>query len=189
MTILIIGLFLFGGSHLFSVLLAPVRNRLSAWLGEARYKGIYSLVSAIGFGMMFWGYALTRGNGEMLYTPLANAKHATMLLVLVGFIFIAASSGKSYLKLWLQNPFSVGVCLWSVGHLIANAKTAVVLIYITLLIVASMDIVNSMARGNRPIFEPNIKSDFTAVVSGLAIYALALFVFHPYVLGVKIAGN
>ena len=188
MTILIIGLFLFGGSHLFSAVLAPVRNRLSAWFGEARYKAIYSIIAVTGLGMMFWGYARMRDGGEMLYTPLANAKHATMLLVLVGFIFIAASYGKGYLRLWLQNPFSVGVGLWSVGHLIANGKTPVVLIYITLLIVASMDIVNNMARGNRPIFEPNARSDVIAVLAGLAVYVLALLVFHPYVLGVKISG-
>jgi uncharacterized membrane protein len=98
MTILIIGIFLFGGSHLFSILLAPMRNRLSAWLGEGRYQGIYSVVSIVGFGMMFWGYGLTRDSSEMLYAPIANARHVTMLLVLIGFVFMAAAYGKSYLK-------------------------------------------------------------------------------------------
>lgn len=188
MTILIIGLFLFGGSHLFSVVLASIRNRLSAWLGEWRYKGIYSMTSATGLGMMFWGYALTRDNGEMLYVPASGARQLTMLLVLIGFIFMAAAYGKSYLKYWLQNPFSVGVCLWSIGHLIANGKTAVVLIYLTFLVIAALDIVNNMMRGNRSLYEPNAKSDVDAVLAGLAVYALMLLVFHPYVLGVKVLG-
>jgi uncharacterized membrane protein len=188
MTILIIGIFLFGGSHLFSILLAPMRNRLSAWLGEARYKGIYSIVSIVGFGMMFWGYGLLRDNGDSFYVPSLYMRHITMILVLFGFIFMAASYGKSYLKFWSQNPFSIGVCLWAIGHLIANGKTPVVLIYLTLLAIAAADIVNSMARGNRPMFEPNAKSDVTAILVGLAVYALMLFVFHPYVLGVKISG-
>ena len=186
MTILIIGIFLFGGTHLFSVVLAPMRNRLAAWAGEARYKGVYSIISVVGLGMMFWGYGLTRDNGEMFYMPAANARHMTMFLVLVGFIFMAAAYGKSYLKYWLQNPFSVGVCLWSIGHLIANGKIAVVLIYLTFLVVAVLDIVNNMVRGNRPIFEPTAKSDFVAVLAGLAVYVLMLFVFHPYVLGVRV---
>jgi uncharacterized membrane protein len=188
MTLLIIGIFLFGGSHLFSVLLAPVRNRLKAWLGEARFKGLYSLVSAVGLGMMFWGYALTRDNGEMLYIPLPGAKHITMLLVLLGFICMSAPYGKGYIRNWLQNPFSIGICLWSVGHLIANGKTPVVLIYLTFLVVAALDIINNMARGNKPMFEPRIKFDVVAVLVGLSIYALMLFIFHPYVLGVKILG-
>ncbi len=188
MTILIIGIFMFGGSHLFSILLAPMRNRLVAWLGEARYKGIYSIISVIGLGMMFWGYGLTRDSGDMLYVPWASARHITMLLVLIGIIFMAAAYGKSYIKLWLQNPFSVGVCLWSIGHLISNGKTAVVFIYLTFLVVAALDIVNNMARGNRPIFEPNGKSDVIAVLIGLALYLLMILVFHPYVLGVRVAG-
>ncbi len=188
MVILIIGLFLFFGSHLFSVVLAPIRNRLSAWLGEARYKAIYGVISAIGLGLMFWGYGITRDSGEMLYIPVANARHLTMLLVLCGFIFMAAAYGKSYLRFWLQNPFSVGVCLWSIGHLIVNGKTAVVLIYVSFLVIAALDIVNNMARGNRPIFEPEAKFDAIAVLAGLSIYLMMLFVFHPYVLGVKISG-
>jgi uncharacterized membrane protein len=188
MTILIIGLFLFGGSHLFSVVLAPTRNRLSAWLGEARYKGIYSVVSAAGLALMAWGYVLTRDNGEMLYVPASGARHPTMLLVLIGFIFMAATYGKSYLKYWLQNPFSVGVCLWSIGHLIANGKSAVVLIYLVFLLIAALDIVNNMARGNKPLYEPNAKSDVVAVFAGAAVYGFMILVFHPYVLGVKVLG-
>jgi uncharacterized membrane protein len=188
MTILIIGVFLFGGSHLFSVLLPPVRNRLRAWLGEARFKGLYSLVSAVGLGMMFWGYALTRLNGEMLYIPSPGARHITMLLVLLGFICMSAPYGSSHIRKWLQNPFSIGICLWSIGHLIANGKTSVVLIYLTFLVVSAFDIINNMARGNKPMFEPHLKSDVVAVLAGLLIYALMLFIFHPYVLGVKISG-
>jgi uncharacterized membrane protein len=186
MTILIVGLFLFGGSHLFSVLLPPVRNRLKAWLGEARYKVLYALVSAAGLGMMFWGYALTRYNGEMLYIPSFDALHITMLLVLLGFICMAAANGKGNIRYWLQNPFSIGICLWAIGHLIANGKTPVVLIYLTFLLIAALDIVSNMARGNRPTFEPQLRSDVVAVLAGLFVYALLFFVFHPYVLGVKI---
>ncbi len=188
MTILIIGLFLFGGIHLFSVMFPSVRNRLKAWLGEARFKGVYALVSAAGLGMMFWGYALSRDNGEMLYVPASAARHITMLLVLFGFICISAAHGKSHIKLWLQNPFSVGISLWSIGHLIANGKTSVVLIYLTFLVVAALDIVSNMVRGNKPMFEPRVKSDVIAVLVGLLIYALMLFIFHPYVLGVRILG-
>ena len=188
MTILIIGVLLFGGSHLFSVLFPQVRNRLKAWLGEARFKGSYSLVSAIGLGMMFWGYALARDNGQMLYIPSPGARHITMLLVLLGFTCMSATYGKGYIRHWLQNPFSIGICLWSVGHLIANGKTPVVLIYLTFLSVAALDIISNMARGNRPMFEPHLKSDVVAVLVGLLIYAFMLFIFHPYVLGVKILG-
>lgn len=188
MTFLYFGILLFGGSHLFSVLFPAVRNRLKAWWGEGKYKGIYSFASVAGIALMIWGYSQTRDNGEMLYAPMTGAKHITMLLVLLGFISISAFHGKGYIKKWLQNPFSIGVSLWSIGHLLANGKTPVVLIYLTFLIVSVLDIVANMARGNRAIFEPRIKSDVIAVVVGLVIYALLLLLFHPYVIGVKVVG-
>jgi uncharacterized membrane protein len=188
MALLWIGILLFGGGHLFSMLAAPVRNRLKAWWGEKAYMGLYALISAIGLALMFWGYALTRGNGEMFYVPAAGAKHITMLLVLVGFICIVSSHGQGYIKLLLQNPMSVGFGLWSIGHLLSNGKTAVVYIFGTLLIIALLDIIKNMATGNRPNFEPRIKSDVISVVVGLIVYGLLLLVFHPYVLGVRIVG-
>ncbi len=188
MTILLVGIILFGGSHLFSVLLPSVRNRLQAWLGEARFKGLYSLVSVAGIGLMGWGYVLSRDNGEMLYFPSNGARHVTMLLVLLGFICMSAPYGNGYIRKWLQNPFSIGVCLWSIGHLIANGKTPVVLIYLTLLVIAALDIINNMVRRNKPMFEPRVASDIVAVLAGFLVYAVMLFIFHPYVLGVKIFG-
>ena len=188
MTLLYIGILLFGGLHLFSILAAPVRNRLKAWWGENAYKGVYSIVSLIGIGLMFWGYGQTRGNGEMLYVPITGAKHVTMLLVLLGFICISAFHGKGYIKLWLQNPFSIGVSLWAIGHLLANGKTAVVLIYVSFLVLALLDIASNMLRRNWAIFEPRARSDVIAIVVGLIIYALLLLVFHPYVLGVRVVG-
>ncbi len=188
MTTLYIGILFFGGIHLFSLLLPAVRNRLKAWWGEQLYMGLYSLVAIAGLALMFWGYGQTRGNGEVLYVPMEGAKHVTMLLVLLGFICISAFHGKGYIKLWLQNPFSIGICLWSIGHLLANGKTPVVLIYVTFLVLALLDIASNMLRGNWAIFEPRVRSDIIAVVVGLVIYALLLLVFHPYVLGVKVAG-
>ena len=132
------------------------------------------------------GYWQTRANGVMAYVPYESARHATMLLVLVAFIFMSAAYGKSHLKKWLQNPFSIGVVLWSVGHLLANGKFAVVLIYSVLLGVAALDIINNITRGNKPSFDPIWRDDIKAVIVGVIVYAVLLFIFHPYVLGVAV---
>jgi uncharacterized membrane protein len=186
MTALYLGIALFGGSHLFSILLPAIRNRLSAWWGERRYKGIYSLVSLAGAVLMAVGYWQTRADGVMAYAPYDAARHVMMLLVLLGFIAMAAGKGKSHIRLWLQNPFSVGVALWSTGHLLANGKIAVVLIYATLLVTALFDIVSNMVRGNRPSFDAVWRDDIKAVIGGAIVYAVLLWGFHPYVLGVPV---
>jgi uncharacterized membrane protein len=188
MIYLYLGLILFGGSHLFSVLFPSVRNRLSAWLGENRYKGVYSLSSVLGLALMGVGYWQSRCDGSMLYAPFAGARHFTMLLVLLGFILIASNAGKGYLRLWLQHPFSIGVCLWAIGHLLVTGKTPVVLIYATLLLISVLDIVCSFQRRGRVEFKPEIKRDIIAVVAGLIVSAIFLFGFHPYILGVPVVG-
>jgi uncharacterized membrane protein len=186
MTMLYLGIFLFGGSHLFSVLVPAVRDRLQARLGEKAYKGGYSLISVIGLVLMGFGYWQTRLDGSVLYVPYEGARHITMLLALTGFILVGSNEGNGYLRKWLRNPFSIGISLWATGHLLANGKTAVVLIFATFLIISLLDIVANMLRGEKPTHEPKIRRDITAVIAGTVLYAVFLFGFHPYVLGVPV---
>ena len=156
--------------------------------GEGLYKGVYSAVTAIGFLLLVTAYFMDRGSGNMLYTPMANMKHATMGLATLGFICIAAGHGKSHIRLWLQNPFSIGIALWAIGHLLSVGQVAADWFYIALLAVALVDIGASMAQGKKPDFQATWRSDIIAVLAGLVVTALLIFLFHPYVLGVKLAG-
>ncbi len=61
-----------------------------------------------------------------------------------------------------------------------------VLLFGTFLVLAVLDIILSTVRGKRPGHDPQIRSDMTAVVSGVVLYAIFLFGFHPYVLNVPI---
>ena len=44
----------------------------------------------------------------------------------------------------------------------------------------------STARGKRPIHQPRPRLDVIAVVTGVILYAVFLFGFHPYILHVPI---
>ena len=186
---LIAGIAVFAGAHLFSLLLPEQRNALKAHMGEGPYKGVYSLVSLAGLALMildFWTLSSDPAASSVVYEPAPWARHVTMLLVLLGFISLSGFHGKGYLKHWLRNPFSIGIVLWSVGHLLSNGRLHDVLLFGTFLVLAVLDIVLSMARGKRPGHEPQIRSDVTAVVSGVVLYAVFLFGFHPYVLNLPI---
>ncbi len=190
MGILLIGLFAFAAPHLFSMLAPEARDRLKARLGENAFKGIYSLVSLAGLGLIVWGYSLTHSDPEAssLYVPADWSRHAAMLLVLLGFISLGAFHGKGYLKLWLQQPMSVGVVLWAFAHLLANGLVADVLLFGFFFLYALLDIVVSTTRGKIPHHQPQVRSDIIAVVVGVALYLFFLFVFHPYILKVPIVG-
>ena len=186
MLLLALGIGLFAVPHFFSSLLPGPRDRLMARYGEGAYKGIYSAVTGIGFFLMVLAYFMGRGSGDMLYAPGGNMKHATMALATIGIILISAGQGKSHLRLWLQNPFSIGIALWAIGHLLSVGQFAADWFWITLLAVAIVDIAVSMARGKRPEFQPEWRSDIIAVVVGLVLTAALVMLFHPYVLGVKV---
>ena len=189
MDYLIAGIAVFAGVHLFSLLLPEQRNALKARMGEGPYKGIYSLVSLAGLALMIWGFWTLSSDSSAssaVYQPASWARHVTMLLVLLGFISLSGFHGTGYLTRWLRNPFSIGIVLWSVGHLLSNGMLHDVLLFGTFLLLAVLDIVLSMARGKRPGHDPQIRSDMKAVVSGVVLYAIFLFGVHPYIFNVPI---
>lgn len=189
MGILIAGIAIFAAAHLFSLLVPGQRDAVMARMGEGPYKGLYSLVSLLGLALMIWGFwsvSSDPGAGTVLYEPAASLRHVTMLLVLLGFISLGAFHGKGYLRLWLRNPFSIGIVLWSVGHLLSNGGLHDVLLFGTFLVLAVLDIVLSTARGKRPVHEPQVRSDIIAVGAGVAFYLFFLFIIHPYVFNVPI---
>ena len=109
-----------------------------------------------------------------------------MLFVLLAFILLGASHGKGYLKKWLHNPMSIGIGLWSAGHLLANGKRTDVYLFGLFLVVALADIIMSEIRGKKPSHEPRLRSDVIAVIAGMVLYVIFLFGFHPYVLNLPI---
>jgi uncharacterized membrane protein len=189
MTLLFIGIVIFVGVHLLAMLLPGPRDRLQARLGEGPYKRLFSLVSAVGLGFMIYGFYTTRGMLEpddYLYAPAPWTRHAAMGLVLLAFIFIGASHGKGYLKLWLKNPMSIGIGLWAIAHLLANGERPDVIFFASFLALAVLDIILSTMRGKLPHHVPQVKSDVRAVVIGVILYLIFLFGFHPYILKLPI---
>ena len=186
MTLLYIGSLLFGGSHLFSILFPGLRDSFRAQLGEKGWKALYGIVSLAGVVLMAVGFSQARADSETLYEGLYGMKHLTMLLVLLAFILVGASHGKGYLKKWLHNPMSIGIVLWSGGHLLVNGRRVDLWLFGTFFVVGLADILMSEIRGKRPDYIPRVRSDILAVVIGVVLYLVFLFGFHPYVLGIPV---
>lgn len=188
MTYLIIGVIIMLGMHFFGMFAPAARGRIVAQIGDGPWKGIYSVVSLIGLALMIYGWSVARAapEGGFVYAPPDWARHVTMLLVLIGFILIGASHGKSNIKLWVKQPMSIGIALWALGHLLANGEKADIWLFGSILLLTVVDIIASTARGKVPHYEPRLRSDIIAVVVGVVLYLVFLFAFHPYILGVPV---
>ncbi len=67
MLILIIGLILFLGMHSTRIFAEDKREAFIAKRGEQAWKGLYAVVSLIGFVLIIWGYGQARVTAPVLY--------------------------------------------------------------------------------------------------------------------------
>src|SRR5579863_9030395 len=88
MAILVLGLVIFLGLHSIRIVAEPVRAQAIARFGEGPWKGIYSLISAVGFVLIVWGFSRARYEPAQLWTPLPGARHATITLMLIAMILL-----------------------------------------------------------------------------------------------------
>ncbi|MGI9414273.1 MAG: NnrU family protein [Hyphomicrobiales bacterium] len=182
MTLLIVGLIIFFTIHLVPAL-TGLKRSLIGRLGENGYQGVFSLVSAVGLGLIIWGY--TRADFVAAYDPPAWGRHATMLLVLPAFICLAAFNLKGRIKKTLRHPMLVGIILWGTGHLLANGDMASVLLFGSFVAYAVLDILLANAQGRVKTVEVTPVHDLYAVIGGVVVYGVVVLL-HPYVIGVPV---
>jgi uncharacterized membrane protein len=185
MTTLWIGMFLFFATHLTPM--TPLRPRLVAAMGEQRYAGAFSLISLAGLVVIIWGYGLAKDSAAgaaFVYEPPGWGWHITMLLTLLAFVSLAISFHKGRLKLWLKNPMSIAVALWSAGHLFANGTLPDVVLFGAFLAFSLLDIAWCTATGKAPSFEPKPRHDIIAPVAGVILFAVFLYL-HAWIIGVS----
>jgi len=130
MTILILGLILFLGLHSVRIFADGWRTAMLARLGEKPWKGLYSIVSLLGFGLIIYGFGLARNDPVVLWTPPLFMRHLAGLLVLVSFILLAAAYvPRNGIKARLHHPMVLGVKVWALAHLLANGMLHDVLLF------------------------------------------------------------
>jgi uncharacterized membrane protein len=187
MIILIAGLVIFLGVHIFTTLRGP-RTALIGKIGEGAYKGLYSLVAAIGLVLIVWGFGRYRATGWVqLWYPPAGMRHIAMLLMWFAFIALAATySPAGKIKGLLRHPMLVAVKIWALAHLLANGDLGALLLFGTFLAWAIYDRISVKRRGDPGAPRSGFTSgDMIAISVGTVAY-LAMFWLHPLLIGVPI---
>ena len=189
LTIMIIGLATFLGSHTF-VAMRPARAVLVARLGVGPYKILFSIVSFVGLGLIGWGFAEYRAAGFVnIWMPPPWTRHITLLLVWPAIICVVAAYIPGDIKRVLKHPMLVGVKLWALAHLIANGDLGSIILFGSVLAWAVYDRITLKRRsdaGAPPIPIGGRRNDFFAVAVGTLVYFALGFWFHPWVIGVPV---
>ena len=193
MLVLILGLVLFLGPHSVRIFGEGWRARTIARLGEKPWKGLYSVVSLIGFALIVWGYGLARQQPVLLWTPPVAMKHLNSLFTLAAFILLAAAYvPRNHLKARLHHPMVLAVKLWAFGHLLATAKLADLVLFGAFLLWAILDYRAARQRDRAlgTVYPAGTASGtLIAVVVGVLVWAAFAFWLHAVLIGVAPFGR
>lgn len=189
MTLLILGLVLFLGVHSVRVVGEGWRSELRGRLGENAYKGLYSVVSIVGFALIVWGYGAARQAPVPLWEPPVWTRHLAALLTLPAFVMLAAAyvPGNA-IKAKLRHPMVLGVKAWALAHLLANGTLADLLLFGGFLAwaVLSFRAARQRDRAGQVVYAPGRGGPtLVAVAVGLLAWAGFAFWAHGAWIGVR----
>ena len=190
MLLFVVGLVLFLGIHSVSIVAPRWRGATVASVGEQRFKGIYSIVSAIGLVVLVVGYGMARREPVVLYTPPAALRHVALLLMLPVFPLLVAPYFPGRIKSAAKHPMLLAVKIWATAHLLANGTLVDVLLFAAFLLWAVADRISVKRRPaaethEAPAAPPRPMNDVIVVVVGLALYAVFLLWAHRWLIGVS----
>jgi uncharacterized membrane protein len=189
MTLLLLGLLLFLGTHSIRIVADDWRTARLAGMGENGWKGLYSLASALGLGLIVWGYGLARAEPVALWAPPTWTRHVAALLTLPAFILIAAAYVPgSRIKAAIGHPMVAGVKVWAIAHLLSNGNLADALLFGAFLLWAVADFRSARRRDRAAgvVYRPGTAArDGLVVAVGAGAWALFAGFLHLWLIGVR----
>jgi uncharacterized membrane protein len=187
MIYLLLGLIVFLGVHSISIVAPNWRDAMLARMGEGAWKGLYSVISIVGFVLLVWGYGQARMEAVVLYNPPGWTRWIAAVLLLPVFPLLLAPYFPGRIKAALKHPMLVAVKIWALAHLIANGSSADVLLFGAFLAWAVLDRISLKRRPQRPIpaLPPRAFNDVITVVLGLVLYFLFMHWLHARWIGVS----
>ena len=192
MSLLILGLVLFLAPHSVRMLADGWRTRTLSRVGEGAYKGVYSIVSVLGFGLIIYGFGLARQQPVQVWSPPYGMRHVASLLTLLAFMLLAAAYVPgNQIKARLHHPMVLGVKAWALAHLAANGNLAHLVLFGSFLAWGVWNFVASRRRDRLAGVQypaGNSKATAITVVAGLAGWVVFAFLLHGWLIGVRPVG-
>jgi len=189
MPLLILGLLIFLGAHCVRMCANRWRTQQLARLGEKPWKGLYALVSIIGFVLIVVGFGLARRHPLLLYVPPLWLRHLNALFTLVAFVLVAAAYvPRNRIRAKLGHPMLAGTKSWAFGHLLATGMLHDVVLFGSFLLWATANFLISRRRDRamQVVFPPGtLQGDVMTLLIGIVAWAVFALVLHTWLIGVN----
>jgi len=185
MMLFILGLIIFFVPHFYTTFARESRARLIARLGDGPYKGLYSLVSLIGFVLIIIGWR--SASAEPLYTTPYFFRHISYFLMLIALVLIvAAYAPPGKIGHAVKHPMLAAVKIWAFAHLLVNGEIRSVILFGSFLAYAVIDRIAVKRRNTQTRPAGPVRNDIIALLIGLGVYLFILFYGHRYIAGVSL---
>ncbi len=113
MSLLVLGLVIFLGVHSTRIFADGWRTATIARIGERPWKGVYALLSIVGFVLLVWGYGQARQLPGLWWQAPRGLRDVTALLMLVSFVLlVAAYVPRNAIRARLHHPMVLAVKVW-----------------------------------------------------------------------------
>jgi uncharacterized membrane protein len=193
MSALILGLLMFLGMHSARIFAEGWRTQVISTKGPGAWKGLYTVVSLVGFGLIIWGYGQARLAPVVLWGSPAWTRHLASLLVLIALVLLAAAYvPRNGIKARVHHPMVLAVKVWALAHLLANNTLADVLLFGGFLLWSVLDFraARQRDRAAGTVYPAGtLAGSLAAVVVGCAAWAAFAFWLHLPLFGVRPFGS
>lgn len=192
MAILVLGLILFLGVHSVRIFADDWRTAMIGKIGALPWKGLYAVISIVGFVVLVWGFKIARQDTVVLWTSPVWMRHVTALLMMIAFIlFVAPYISRNSFKARLHHPQVLAVKVWAVAHLLANGVGASVVLFGAFLLwaVLSFRAARQRDRANHTVYPPGTAAGTAiTVAAGLVGWSVFALLLHGPLIGVRPMG-
>jgi uncharacterized membrane protein len=193
MSLLIVGLIVFLGTHAFTMA-RGTRAAVIARFGEGAYKGLYSVISLAGIVLISIGYGQYRAEGYIpVWDPPVWTRHLALLLVWFAFVFFVAAYLPGRIKRMAKgHPMLLGLKIWATAHLLANGDLGSILLFGSFLTWGVAARISAKRRDEvvphgGPAAPPlGWRNDLLAVGVGTVAYLAFVYWLHPWLIGVAV---
>jgi uncharacterized membrane protein len=189
MTWLILGLLIFLGVHSVRIFAEAWRVQALARWGEKGWKGLYSLLSLLGFALVVYGFGAARQQPVVLWASPTWTRHLAALLTVPALtLLVAAYVPGNAIKAVLKHPMILGVKVWALAHLIANNTLAELLLFGGFLLwaVFSLRAARQRDRAAKLVYPAGrLGPTLLTVALGLVAWAVFAFWAHGALIGVR----
>jgi len=184
MILLVLGVFIWSGVHLFPSLGTSLRAACIARLGEGPYKGLFALALVLAIVLMTLGWRSTAP--VAVYAAPASGRWIANVAMFVALVFFLGSNVPTNLKRIVRHPQLTGVAIWSAAHLLANGEQRSLVLFggIGLWALVAMVTINRRDGAREKPGPLPLSAEIKPLVAAIVGFAL-LYLAHPYLSGVS----